>query len=302
MQQNKFFINNLVRALRLPFITASVLPFVLGSLIERGDFSFIKFFLGLIAVACAHLSANLINDYADSKSRADWQDKSFYGFFGGSKLIQEGIFSEKFYFFLAVIMALISALAIACLAVILKSFFVVNIFMAVIILSWSYSAKPLQLVYRRLGELVIFILFGPVLVMAGYFLQTGIFPDLRSFALSLPIGFLVTAILYANEIPDYANDFKSGKFTLVSIWGGKQAYLFYCVLVALAFLSIAWDVSVGYINPVVTFSFLLVFIPLKAAAILKNHYDDKIKLVASSRMTIILHNIVSMILIFGVII
>ena len=73
MKQNKFFINNLVRALRFPFITASVLPFVLGSLIERGDFSFVKFFLGLIAVVCAHLSANLINDYADSKSQAVWR-------------------------------------------------------------------------------------------------------------------------------------------------------------------------------------------------------------------------------------
>lgn len=154
-KQNIFFIKNLTRALRMPFITASALPFVFGSLVERGNFSFIKFFLGLIAVVSAHLSANLINDYADSKSKADWQDKNFYGFFGGSKLIQEGVFSERFYFNLAVAMAVISALAIIGLAVMLKSFFVIGVFLTAIFLSWSYSAKPLQLVYRRLGELVI---------------------------------------------------------------------------------------------------------------------------------------------------
>ena len=80
-------LKNIIRALRLPFLSASILPFVFGSLVVRKQFNLPAFILGLMAAAFTHLSANLINDYADSKSGVDWQDKRFFGFFGGSKLI-----------------------------------------------------------------------------------------------------------------------------------------------------------------------------------------------------------------------
>ncbi|MDD5255851.1 MAG: hypothetical protein PHR11_07380, partial [Candidatus Omnitrophica bacterium] len=67
-------LDDIVRALRLPFISASVLAFVFGSLIERRHFNVAGFFLGLAAAVGLHLGANLINDYADSRSGADWQD------------------------------------------------------------------------------------------------------------------------------------------------------------------------------------------------------------------------------------
>ncbi|MCX5701432.1 MAG: 1,4-dihydroxy-2-naphthoate octaprenyltransferase, partial [Candidatus Omnitrophica bacterium] len=68
-------VKNIIRALRLPFLFASVLPFVFGSLIQKHNFNLSGFLWGLIAVIGAHLSANLINDYADSKSGVDWQDR-----------------------------------------------------------------------------------------------------------------------------------------------------------------------------------------------------------------------------------
>ena len=74
----------IIRALRLPFITASILPFIAGSLLAQDDFSFLMFFLGLLTVVMTHLGANLINDYSDSRSGADWKDNKFYGLFGGS--------------------------------------------------------------------------------------------------------------------------------------------------------------------------------------------------------------------------
>src|SRR5437763_501003 len=113
-------ISNLIRALRLPFFSASALPFVFGSLISWPVFNVATFCLGLVGAVSAHLSANLINDYADSLSKADWQDRAFYGFFGGSKLIQEGVFSEQLYLKLATLFAGISFFAIISVAIILK--------------------------------------------------------------------------------------------------------------------------------------------------------------------------------------
>ena len=283
----------------MPFAAASIFPFIFGSLITRNNFNLTKFSLGLVAALFTHLSANLINDYADSKSRADWQDKNFYGFFGGSKLIQEGIFTERFYFNLALSFAIIAASAVIALAVILKSIFVIGIYLCIIFFSWSYSVSPLKFSYRRLGEVVIFILFGPALVMGGYFLQTNIFPDLKSFMLSLPFGFITTAILYANEVPDLVDDKKIYKFTWAGIFGQKYEYLFYYLLMSFAFLSIIINVVCKYIGISALFSLFAVFIAVKAAGILKKYPFDKIKLMDSSRLTIMVHMLVSIILIIG---
>lgn len=63
----KTSLKNLIRALRLPFITASALPFIFGSLAAQNEFKLLNFALGLIAVIAAHLSANPINDYAQKE-------------------------------------------------------------------------------------------------------------------------------------------------------------------------------------------------------------------------------------------
>jgi 1,4-dihydroxy-2-naphthoate octaprenyltransferase len=292
---------NIIRALRLPFLSASILPFILGSLIDKKDFYLFGFFCGLVAVAATHLSANLINDYADSKSGADWQDRTFYKFFGGSKLIQEKILSEKFYLRAAIIFASIAFFSVVLLSLSMKSLSVIIIYLIIIALSWSYSHKPLEFSYHRLGEAFIFILFGPALVMGGYFIQTRIFPDLKSFLMSLPPGFLVTAILFANEVPDYSDDLKAGKFTWVSITGAKYAFLFYYLLIALAFASILLNASLGYLKPWVICLILFIIPAAKAGMILRDYPDDKMRLMDSAKLTIALQVLVSLGLVMGLI-
>ncbi len=288
---------NYVRALRLPFATASALPFAAGSLINKAHFDFLLFFLGLCTAVSCHLSANLINDYADSKSGADCKDARFYGFFGGSKLIQEGVFSERRYLNLAVLFSSLSASLVIILAVLLRSVSIVGYFLAILFLAWSYSARPLQFSYRRLGEVIIFLLFGPALVMGGYFIQTKIFPSLHGFLLSLPFGFLVTAILFANEVPDLSEDKAAGKLNWVSVSGGKNAYVLYLVLVSLGFACVALNILLGYLTLFSWFSLFFIFPALKAARTLKACYSDKERLVESSKLTIALHAMVSMVLI-----
>ncbi|MFA5389520.1 MAG: prenyltransferase [Candidatus Omnitrophota bacterium] len=296
-RQTLFFVKDLARALRLPFIAASALPFIFGSIAAGGRINILNFLLGLSAVTFTHLSANVINDYADSRSGADWRDKKFFGFFGGSKLIQEGVFTEKFYLSLAIISGALSFSAVAALAFIIKDIFPVVVFLAIIFLGWSYSMKPLKLSYRGLGEIIIFLLFGPALVMGGYFLQTGLFPDLKSFLLSLPFGFLTTAVLYANEVPDMPDDSKAGKFTWVSIFGSSRAYIFYRILVACVFLCVILNVTLGHLKPTAFFCFLLIPPLVKASEILKNYPEDKIKLMESSKFTIASQAAMSLILI-----
>jgi 1,4-dihydroxy-2-naphthoate octaprenyltransferase len=292
-------IKNLARALRLPFLAASILPFVFGSLITRINFNLTGFILGLFAVVLTHLSANLINDYADSQSGVDFRDKNFYPFFGGSKLIQENVFSEKFYFNAALTCAALALLSVILLSLVLKNPPVVLIYLLVIFLSWEYSAKPLQISYHYLGEVFIFILFGPALVMGGYFIQTGAFPGLKSFILSLPSGFFTAAVLFANEVPDFANDQQSNKNNWVRFLGLKRAYLIYACLILFGLSSVILAVCLGFIGALSLVSILLIIPALRAAQTLKENSANKIKMLRSSSITINIQVALSVILILG---
>lgn len=292
---------NYLRALRLPFITASFFPFLLGSLANKACFSFSSFLLGLICALTTHLGANLINDYADSKSGADWQDKKFYKFFGGSKLIQEGVFSEKFYLKNAILYFSLALVSVIILAIKLQNLSILGYYLLILLLGFSYSHKPLRLSYHRLGELTIFLLFGPALVMGAIFIQTQSFPTLKGFMLSLPLGLFTTAILFANEIPDYYDDLKAKKNTLVSLFKPEKSFIFYCFLLGLGFLSIILNVILGYLGSAAIFSLLLVIVGYKAAKILKQSYNQKLELVNSAKMTIGLHNLISIILLLSLI-
>jgi len=293
-------LKNLIRALRLPFTGASVLPFIFGSFLARPDFSALSFLLGLMAVISTHLSANLMNDYADSKSGVDWKDRNFYKFFGGSKLIQEKVFSEKFYRNLAIFLSFLAGFSVIILAVRLRSIAIIGYYLLVLFLGWSYSAKPLQFSYHRVGELIILILFGPALVMGGYFIQTEIFPTREGFLLSLPFGLLTTAILYANEIPDFLDDREAGKFTWVGLVGQEKAFVLYYLLISFAFIAVVLSIFLGYLSRLSLFSLIFILPALKAAGVLKRCFPDKIKLLESSKLTIAAHTLVSLVLILDV--
>jgi 1,4-dihydroxy-2-naphthoate octaprenyltransferase len=294
-------VKNFVRALRASFLIASILPFIFGSFIIRDNFNLIGFILGLFAVVFTHLSANLINDYADSRSGVDYGDKHFYPFFGGSKLIEKNVFSEKAYLNAAIFCAVLAWLSVILLAFALKSTLVIPVYLLIIILSWQYSAKPLRFSYHYLGEILIFFLFGPVLVMGGYFIQNGMFPDLRSFILSLPSGVFTAALLFANEVPDFSDDQRANKNNWVRLSGLSKAYLIYVGLISLCLSFVILGVFLKYIGVFSLASLLLVIPTFKAARILKDNNFSKIKLLGSSGITINMQALLSIILILGLI-
>jgi 1,4-dihydroxy-2-naphthoate octaprenyltransferase len=292
--------SNIIRALRLSFLSASLLPFILGSLLQKSHFHPFIFLLGLISALSTHLGANLVNDYADSKSGVDWQDKRAYNFFGGSKLIQEKVFSEGFYLKLAALCFLFSITCIVILTVNFRDLRVIGLYFLIAFLGIAYSCKPLKLSYRYLGEPVIFLLFGPALVMGGFFLQTGLFPDMKSFIFSLPMGLLIMNILFANEIPDYHQDKKCGKANWVSLLGPRRSYLLYLLINVCALLSIALNIKLGFLSKRSVISFLFILPALRAAFILRGA-QEKPGMIESSKLAIAAHIFVSAVLIIDLV-
>ncbi len=294
----KQYVKNTFIALRLPFTAASILPFLAGSFMGRDSFNALTFALGLAAVVFTHLGANLINDYADSRSGVDWRDKRPHIFFGGSKLIQAGILSEKWYLTACIICFTIAFFCAFLLAGILKSLFLLIIYLIILALSLIYSISPVKLSYRGLGELTVFLLFGPAAVMGGYFIQTGIFLSPESFFVSLPFGFFTCAILFTNEIPDFEDDASSGKFTLVSLFGKNASRILYIALVSSGFLSIAACVTAGYVSFFSALSFLTIPLFIKAFNIIKT-FPEKTEFQKASRLIILSQSLIGIILVIG---
>ena len=87
-----------IKATRLPFLTATLMPVLLGAAIswsESGRFNILTFFMVLLGVSLLHLAANTCNDYFDHVTKNDWLNKNPTPFSGGSRVIQEGMVSPK---------------------------------------------------------------------------------------------------------------------------------------------------------------------------------------------------------------
>lgn len=105
------------------------------------------------------------------------------------------------------------------------------------ILVFSYSEKPLRYKYYALGELSVFILFGPLLAFSCLFALWGrvVFEDLL---ISIPIGLLVAAVMLANNIRDWRFDVAVKNKTIATVLGLKAAYAILFFIVNLAFLIV----------------------------------------------------------------
>ena len=85
-----------------------------------------------------------------------------------------------------------------------------------------YSVNPVSLMSRGLGEISIFLAFGPVLTLGAGYIFTGQF-SAGAFWLGLPQAFLITAVIWINQFPDLPADRAVGKRNLVVRMGNRAA-------------------------------------------------------------------------------
>ncbi len=276
-------------ATRPGFFTASIVAVLVG--LAGGWLASRRFdALGaagiLLAAVLVHAGADMINDYDDHKSGADEANHDYISpFSGGSRMIQAGILTAAEVRRTA--LALLGAGAVVLALLALRAGPAVLAFAAAgLLTSLAYTGKPLNLAGRGLGEVVVGISFGPVLVGAAYYVQARAF-DARALAVSLPMMVLVTAILYVNEMPDYAGDRAAGKRTLVVRLGRRRASRGYAVLMALAYASILGAVVAHLMPPITLVALATLPLGVAAAANVCRHYDDPIAMSPASVQTIV---------------
>lgn len=236
----------LFRATRLPFLSATFVPVLLGLAIAGRDGAFdpVLAVLTVVAAAAVHLGLNVSNDVFDDLLGADRLNYTPTPYSGGSRVIQYGLLTRRE---MAWLSAGLYGLAIAIglgLVALTGSVELLAIGVAGVIISLGYTAPPLKLVYRGLGEVAVALGFGPVMLLGAYVVQTGRI-SLEAVIASVPVAILVALILYVNEIPDRAADAAAGKRTLVVRFSPEAVRFGYLAAASVAFAVIVVGVAIG---------------------------------------------------------
>lgn len=206
----------IMRTFRLPFVIATILPVAIGAAVafRAGHFDLTLFALTLAGALLLHLGVNTANDYFDSRLGADDINTTPTPYSGGSRVIQYGLLPGTAVLSLSTSAYLAGSLIGLYLAF-TRGLPVLLIGLVGLVVSWGYTAPPLKLAYRGLGELVVGLGFGPLLVLGAYYVQAQTV-SIEAGLVSIPLGLLVMLILYVNEVPDRTWDDEAGKKTFVS--------------------------------------------------------------------------------------
>jgi len=259
------------RAVRPFAFTVSLIPPILGGLMALVEnpglkFSLFRFILAGIGCMTAHAGANLLSDYYDFKTRVDRE-----GTFGSSGLLVDGIMSPD-QILAGGWIALVLAGVIGAYLVLATPGGTFLIWLILIggLLGVFYTARPFEFKYHALGDLAVFIAFGPAMVLGAYFVQAHHF-SWKPVLYSIPIGLLVDAILHSNNLRDIVNDGVVNIKTVPILIGEKWAKIMYQALVFGAyFITLLLVVAGG-----LTAFALLVFVSLPLAVKVVNMVRHK---------------------------
>ena len=233
----------------------------------------------------AHAGANVINDYYDGKSGCDEANSErVFPFTGGSRFIQNGVLtlhatgSFGYALLAAVVPAGLWLTAHSAGGLIL-------IGLIGLAVGWAYSAPPLRLQSRGLGELG--ITAGWLLVVIGTdFVQRRHFV-FAPVAAGVGFALLVANVLYINQFPDVKADAAAGKRTVVVRLGVFTARWGYAVIALLCYGWVATMIALGLLPRLAIVSLLAAAASLAAMTILNRHAGNPSQLAGAIKATIL---------------
>lgn len=212
----------------------------------QGGINWGTFFATALGVVLLHGGANVINDYFDYRYHIDTAEVS--GSFGNeSRVLISGLLTPGQV--LAIGLGLYGlAMAIGVYLITLRGMTILILGIVGFITGVCYTARPVALKYKALGELAVFVMFGPLMVSGAYFVQTGAF-SFRVLCVSVPLGIFVALVLLANNIRDIRFDGQAGIHTVATVLGRDRATRIYKAFVLATYALTCVMVAMGVLGP-----------------------------------------------------
>jgi 1,4-dihydroxy-2-naphthoate octaprenyltransferase len=205
---------------------------------------------GLVGVAYAHLGLNLFDDYFDYRGgavarREELQEGGMRSRMGKCAYLKTGVTlsdTRK-----VAILFLVIASVLGMLVFAIRGWEVLIFAGCAFVLGIAYAGPPLRLSYHGLGELVVGIILGPLVVISAYFVVCGRVDPLAVFV-SIPTGLLAMNILNAHATMDFESDKAAHRTTFAVLTGSQKAGAFSSViLVVLSYSVVLVGALLGFL-------------------------------------------------------
>ena len=298
-------LRRLLLATRPAFLTASVLPVLVGTAwgyrsTHRLDV--VSFVLALLATVLVHAASNVFNDVGDDIGGTDnANDERIFPYTGGSRFIQNGVMSAAEMKAWAVSLLALSVVPGVALLWLHGPQILVFGFIG-IALGALYSLPKIQLSAHGLGESAVALAFGVLPVVGAAWVQTHAV-DAASLALAIPVALWVAAILLVNEVPDVRADAAAAKNTLVVRLGVTATRRLYAVLQLGAIAAFVACGLLGFIPWWASLASLLLLPQVRSATrSIHDVRDDRAGLTRAIETTLALHLLGSLLLVAAVLV
>ncbi len=292
--------------IRAPFLSSIIAPLLAGTLLAvsiNESFYLVNFLLVLVIGVGLHAAVNVYNDIYDTIQGTDKVNVHRNEASGGSGILQA--FPEMMgrMFTLARV-----SLVVALAGTIVLTFFIDRalwphlwfLYVLSAFFSKYYTAPPAKLAYRGLGEVSVWVAFGPMAIMIAAVSQNiGFHPQVLT--LMPATGLSTLSILLAGQLIDLDADRDGGKHGVASRLGTcKTAWIYLLVQLAI----VANVIVMAIVLPAPGWPLLLSLLPYilifpKAAGIIMKHHDHPAKIKKGAKITVLIHIIFSFLLIVG---
>ena len=237
------------QALRPRVFTATYVPMGLAGIAALADevFRADVFLLALVGTLLLQSAANLTNEYADYRRGADRLKQAGQGMTIKQKILDPG--SVR----IGAIATTLAGCLIGLYLLAQSGPLLWLIGVGGVLVAISYTAGPFPLAYNGLGEIAVAVFMGPAIVVGAYYVMAPAVSDARLAELcliSLPVAFMVSAILHANNIRDMEADRAVNKRTLAVIFGIRFARAEFIFLVIGAYVAQVLVVATGLMPPI----------------------------------------------------
>jgi 1,4-dihydroxy-2-naphthoate octaprenyltransferase len=227
--------------MRPGYLPLSLLPVLLGTVLAwtqsisastpRGVFHPQRFLAAFVAVLLLQLGANLVNDYYDYLRGIDTTNP-----LGPGGLIQQGLVKPARVLSIGLVFLALGALF-GILAALSGGLLAFGFGLLGVIVAYFYSATSKSLSSLALGELISFGVFGPLITVGAYMVQTGRF-SMTPLIYSVSLGLLAMAFIHLNNMRDTESDLQAGKHTLANALGLRLSRILYVLLMLGAYVPV----------------------------------------------------------------
>jgi len=229
-----------LKAIRFQFYPMTLIAYTIGAFAatEGGrPFDTAAYWLGFLCLFLIEAATVFTNDRYDFDS--DRNNRNYGPFNGGSRVIVDGLLSFgqlRAGAGLALIVAAVAGV-LALAASPGSGIVIVALLLATTVIGIGYTAPPLKLSHRALGEIDVGVTHSFAVILLGFVLQGGHWSEGAPWGLALPLFLSVLPAITLSGLPDYEADAAAGKTTLAVALGREGALRLSMALVLAAALA-----------------------------------------------------------------